>query len=210
MKAKELKLLRKKLTKLNKADFDPLKEVSPEILAVSTRDDVDTKLDLAFVRSAKLPKSRMEECLALFESNMGEMYEKSSWGLDMKEKAEEFNHANACFLLLTNAENSLAGFVHFRFDYDDDEQPTQGVLYVYELQIDAVYRRQGLGKRMMEISEHIAGKSELPRVMLTVFKKNGAAMDFYKKIGYEIDDSSPSNFNEPADYEILSKVVVQQ
>lgn len=209
MKAKELKILRKKLTKLNKVDFDPLTSLTQKDLSIFLRDDAATKLDLQFIRSSEMPKSRMDECLSLFETNMGDLYEKSSWGLNMEEKNEEFTHTNACFLLLTNGEKSLAGFVHFRFDYDDDEQPTAGVVYVYELQIDPSYRRQGLGKRLMEICERISAVSELPKVVLTVFKKNLAAMDFYESIGYTIDGSSPSNYNEPADYEILSKSVVE-
>jgi len=43
------------------------------------------------------------------------------------------------------------------------------------------------------------------KVMLTVFKQNTIAMDFYTKaLNYRIDRSSPSRFQTIADYEILS------
>lgn len=59
----------------------------------------------------------------------------------------------------------------------------------------------------MGIAEKITSEAEMTKVMLTVFKKNKEAIDFYKSIDYSIDESSPSMFDEPADYEILSRLV---
>ena len=100
-------------------------------------------------------------------------------------------------------------FVHFRFEPNDDEKPTEEVLYVYEIQVSDRAQRSGLGKRLMNIMELVALKNGMQKVMLTVFKMNGGAMKFYReKMKYAIDESSPSNFDgEVADYEILSKVV---
>jgi len=43
--------------------------------------------------------------------------------------------------------------------------------------------------------------------MLTVFRANAAAMAFYAKMRYAVDESSPSMDGEDEPYEILSKVV---
>ena len=43
--------------------------------------------------------------------------------------------------------------------------------------------------------------------MLTVFRKNEAALNFYYGMKYLIDDSSPSACGEEAPHEILSKFV---
>ena len=40
--------------------------------------------------------------------------------------------------------------------------------------------------------------------MLTVFKDN-PAIHFYYKLGFEIDETSPSQYGEECNYEILSK-----
>ena len=106
---------------------------------------------------------------------------------------------------IDNAEK-LAGFVHFRFEYDDDESPSCAVLDIFEIQIEADYRRCGLGKHLMGIAERIGREQSMTKVVLTVFKTNQQAMAFYtKRLQYEIDELSPSKFGDHnADYEILS------
>lgn len=206
MKAKDLKNLRKKLAKLNKLEYDPFDGICKELLSITSSSCADNELTVRFAPSSKLSPPEIESVFALFVDNMGEMYTESSWGLDKEDKFKELQHEHARFLLVEDpSAGKLAGFVHFRFDYDDEEAPTESVLYVYEIQIDESYRRQGLGKKLMHISEEIASKAGVGKVMLTVFKKNNGAMEFYKGLNYEIDESSPSKHNEPADYEILSK-----
>jgi ribosomal protein S18 acetylase RimI-like enzyme len=143
---------------------------------------------------------------------MGDQYRDSTWGLDMAKKTEELRHRKARFLLAfasdENNDKELASFAHFRFVYDDEEEPTCTVLYVYEIQVEAAYRRKGVGRKMMKIMESIAKNTEMENVVLTVFKKNESAMNFYTdSLGYSIDSYSPSKYGEPADYEILSKSI---
>ena len=170
--------------------------------------------------SSPLPVDLHDACLDLFKANMSDMYQASSWGLDLDEKSSELRHETARFLIVeaaTDADGAADGttkrdvlaFVHFRFEANDDEKPTEEVLYVYEIQVSDRAQRSGLGKRLMNIMELVALKNGMQKVMLTVFKMNGGAMTFYReKMKYAIDESSPSNFDgEVADYEILSKVV---
>jgi ribosomal protein S18 acetylase RimI-like enzyme len=201
MKSKDLKILRKKLTKANR-DNDPLSNFSKDALTLGVS---NSPLSVDFSISSKLPDARLEECLSLFERNMGDMYRNSSWGLNMEEKANELKHANAKILLLTNPNDKLGGFVHFRFEYDDDEQPTRGVLYLYEIQIEECYHRQGLGRKIMTLIEQIASNAELTAVVLTVFKANQSAISFYEKLKYSVDETDPCNYDGPADYKILSR-----
>lgn len=170
-----------------------------------------------------LPTDLHDSCLRLFERNMADMYLDSSWGLDLDEKAAELRHETARFLIVeeadavagcgddTNSNNkrNVLAFSHFRFEPNDEDRPTQQVLYVYEIQVSSQAQRSGLGKRLMNIMELIALKLDMKKIMLTVFKNNGAAMSFYlDRMKYEIDESSPSNFDgEVADYEILSKTI---
>ena len=206
MKAKDLKILRKTLGKLNKLDHDPVANLPKDLFSIASKQNSDDKaFKVRYAPSCRLSPVEFQSIFALFIENMGKMYEQSSWGLETETKAEELKHAHARFLLVEDSAGTLAGFVHFRFDYDDCESPTQGVLYVYEIQIDERFQRQGLGKKLMLISEQIAKKAEVSKVMLTVFKKNQDAMHFYREMDYKIDESSPSKHNEQADYEILSK-----
>jgi ribosomal protein S18 acetylase RimI-like enzyme len=160
--------------------------------------------------SSPLPDNLHRDCMELFERNMGDMYRSSIWGLNLEEKDEEFRHKNARFLVVTDAvdEHCVLAFSHFRFEVNDDDEPTEEVIYLYEIQVNEIARRCGLGQRLMSIMELIAMRANMRCVILTVFKKNLSAMDFYlNKMKYTIDESSPSNFEEDTDYEILSKRV---
>jgi len=174
----------------------------------------------------------LDQCLKLFEDNMGDFYRSSQWGLDMDEKRKELTHDDARFVIvLTNdisTTNSVAesgeesakkqivlGFAHFRYEEDDEDDPTVPVSYLYELQIQSTQQKAGIGKRLMNIVELLALKSHMHKVMLTVFKANEKAMGFYlNKMKYEVDENSPSNFegeeNEKCDYEILSKNLLRR
>lgn len=156
-----------------------------------------------------LPDKLRKQCLDLFERNMGDMYQQSDWGLNMAEKEEELSHENARFLIVSNeTSGDLVAFAHFRFDVNDDDDPTEEVLYVYELQVDMCARRCGLGRHIMSILELVARNSQMKKSMLTVFKNNEAAITFYThKMKYIVDEISPSMYGEDADYEILSKRV---
>jgi GNAT superfamily N-acetyltransferase len=182
--------------------------------------------------TSPLQTNLMDQCLKLFEENMGDLYRLSSWGLDMEEKRNEFTHDDARFLIILSEGSTLStsdikthdnkaqspeptvlGFAHYRYEHDDEEDPTAPVSYLYELQIQSTQQKAGLGKRLMNIIELLALKSHMHKVMLTVFKVNTKAMGFYlNKMKYEVDECSPSNFegeeNENCDYEILSKSLV--
>lgn len=190
-----------------------------------------TRLSLEYVSSADMSDSLLESCMKLFEENMGELYKRSSWGLDLPAKADELRHRKARFLLAfadgekdedatttNNKENGeervrqggeLASFVHFRFCYDDEDEPEYAVLYVYEIHVDAKFQRKGVGARLMSVLESIAKAAGLEKVVLTVFKNNVAATEFYtNSLDYQVDESSPSRHGDKsADYEILSKAI---
>jgi hypothetical protein len=66
----------------------------------------------------------------------------------------------------------------------------------------------------INVSSSSSSSSEQPalviqKVMLTVFRNNKLAIQFYRhKLCYQIDSSSPSQYNQITDYEILSKVII--
>lgn len=123
---------------------------------------------------------------------------------------------------------NLVGFIHYRHEFDnqynDEEQekghnntpslpPTLCQTYLYELQIKPTLQKCGLGHRLMTVLELSSRQSKMSKVVLTVFKTNQRAMNFYleKLKGYGVDEMSPSNFvnGDECDYEILSKVLAK-
>ncbi|XP_002739028.1 N-alpha-acetyltransferase 40-like [Saccoglossus kowalevskii] len=153
-----------------------------------------------------LEKDTTEWAFGLTKSNMQEFYEASSWGWRDRVKKEELSDDRAWYLVARDSDGLAVAFVHFRFDIDYDDE----VLYCYEIQIEKAVRRKGLGKFLMQILGLIALKAEMKKVMLTVFKSNNTANQFFKKVlKYEIDETDQSSLYplDDYDYEILSKPI---
>jgi len=142
--------------------------------------------------------STFETCLlqvALFFCR----YKRSQGGWKERKKIKEMTSKTSRFLVAFNDSKPVA-FTHFQFDMDYGRE----VLYCYEIQLETSVRRLGLGKHIMETLEAIAGASKLPLVVLTVFKHNPDAIEFFRNLGYVIDETSPEE-DEEKDYIIMSK-----
>mmetsp|Transcript_5100 Transcript_5100/g.6663 ORF Transcript_5100/g.6663 Transcript_5100/m.6663 type:complete len:240 (+) Transcript_5100:292-1011(+) len=236
MKAKEMKVLRKKVEKADRV-ANPLESlVDSEHCNYTLRAGAgqagkyrlessslspasgDQNLVLRWCNSWRAiePGHLFSDMMDLFEENMGELYKASSWGLDLEAKKEEFEHRKARFLIVTTSsagasdtsEEKLVGFCHYRFNYDDDEYPSCVALYLYEIQVSSTFQSKSIGQFLMQVLNQIAQQASMSKVMLTVFKANQRAMGFYtQKLQYKIDATSPSQTKHYADYEILSKVL---
>ena len=95
--------------------------------------------------------------------------------------------------------------MNYRFVIEEDVD----VLYVYELQVDAALRGRGIGGLLLRMSEHLASRTRVRKVMLTVLKRNAAACKFYAKWDYVPSKIDPT-FMFPRDekrydYRILEK-----
>ncbi|KAK1940664.1 N-alpha-acetyltransferase 40 [Phytophthora citrophthora] len=163
-------------------------------------------------QSKTLTETTREEIVTLFENNMKCLYEASEWGYDAAAKRTELFEVEARYLLVHGksgeaSPDSLVGFAHFRFVEDEGAL----VLYLYEVQLAPSAQRQGLGKFLMQLLLLVARKHGMELMVLTVFKSNTGAMKFYReRLGFEIDETSPSACGDNSqDYEILSKSVVQ-
>jgi len=154
-----------------------------------------------------------EEKTAVFnhvKDNMQKLYEQSDWSWKPKEKWDEMTHHNARYLLVREKDKEeIVAMVHFRFDIGDDDVE---VLYCYEIQLSPQMQGKGLGRFLMQICALIGAKNGMKKVVLTVFKANLDAINFFKKLGYEVDGTCPtlSDGNLEEDYFIYSKSLVKK
>ncbi|XP_077901895.1 N-alpha-acetyltransferase 40 isoform X3 [Ictidomys tridecemlineatus] len=136
---------------------------------------------------------------------MQTMYEQSEWGWKDREKREEMTDDRAWYLIAWENSSVPVAFSHFRFDVECGDE----VLYCYEVQLESKVRRKGLGKFLIQILQLMANSTQMKKVMLTVFKHNHGAYQFFREaLQFEIDDSSPSMSGccgEDCSYEILSR-----
>jgi len=161
-------------------------------------------LNIETTRVTDLDDFSKEWLMDLLRANMKDMYEKSEWGWNERNKSEEMFDDAAWYLVAREGENKTpVAFAHFRYDMDYDDE----VLYVYEIQLEECARRKGLGKFMMTVLELLSHKADMRKIMLTCFKHNPLAHKFFKgNLKYERDETNlEDDVYEQADYEILSK-----
>ncbi|TDL28728.1 acyl-CoA N-acyltransferase [Rickenella mellea] len=172
------------------------------------------------VTSSELSQHIRDEIWRIFESNMQVLYHKSSFGWDPPSKRSELFHKLSRFLLIwsipsgesTSQQLTLQGYSMFRFERED----RQNMIYCYELQIASQARRMGLGAALVHNLECIGRALVMEKLMLTIFRANTDAKQFYILNRFAIDDTSPDSSQGKeggeegqsiCDYEMLSKLL---
>lgn len=157
--------------------------------------------NISCVQYSECPQDLFSWMMNLLERNMAELYAACDWGWDLEEKRKEMSNKASRFIVAYSEQDKPVAFTHFRFDMDH----SVSVVYCYELQVDPVAQKQGLAKHIMRILESLCQQHNMSKVVLTVFKNNKNACNFFASQGYEPDASSPQNFGVEAFYSILSK-----
>ncbi|XP_051632598.1 N-alpha-acetyltransferase 40 isoform X2 [Manacus candei] len=128
-------------------------------------------------RVSGLEPSTLDWAFELTKANMQTLYEQSEWGWKEREKREELRDERAWYLLARDPDTAPVAFSHFRFDVEAGDE----VLYCYEVQLESRVRRRGLGKFLLQILQLVANSTQMKKVMLTVFKHNLGAFQFFRE-----------------------------
>ncbi|KAJ5156688.1 hypothetical protein N7492_009491 [Penicillium capsulatum] len=191
--------------------------------------------------AASISSADLEACLDLIELTSSEAYSNSGIGWSRPKKRKEMELPDMKYLILRDAEPSAAsresagndadspdgalsapgknknpdaaengrvvGFLSFMVTYEDGKE----VVYCYEIHLAPEARGRGLGGLLMSRMEEIGRVIGLEKAMLTVFRSNEKARQFYTRGGYEVDEYSPqprrlrNGTIKEFDYLILSK-----
>ncbi|EAY18495.1 acetyltransferase, GNAT family protein [Trichomonas vaginalis G3] len=165
-------------------------------------------LDITVKSHKHAPEELKTWIFELTKSCMQNYYENGN-GWDDKIKNTELFEDRARYLIAYDGEKPI-GFVHFRFEYDQNEY----ILYFYEIHIEEAYRNKGLGKFLVQACEFIALKNKVELVMCTLFKENGGSVKFFAGLNYRPHPSSPEMI-DPADgveayYQVLWKPLIKK
>ena len=132
--------------------------------------------------------------------NDPDSYYEAEYGWRECEKMNELREDMAWFLLVRTEEGSPVAFSHFRYNMHFDDE----VLYCYDLQVERAYRRKGLGRFMMKVLEMLMIKSDMLKLMCTIFKNDKPEIEFFKTaLKFEMDETNMLDKN--FQYEILSR-----
>lgn len=216
-KGKEKKLKRKEeMAKVSAAQAvvdvaNEVKDPLAPLTAFKSFNRNGLNLHLECQRVTELNKEDIEWAFDLTKHNMQLLYENSTWGWSDKKKRDEMTEDKAWYLLAKNESGKAVAFSHFRFDLEEGEE----VLYCYEIQVESDARGKGLGKFLMQILEMMAHRAQMKKVMLTVFKENERANNFFSNImKFQTDETSPAIWDpmnpEEYCYDILSKTLTRK
>jgi ribosomal protein S18 acetylase RimI-like enzyme len=176
--------------------------------------DADSTMQLNFVRDMTI--GELEQCLQLVASTSRPDYEASSWGWHPTRKRKEMREDEMRYVILRESSTDdtstapMQGFMSFMLTHDST--PAMPVLYVYEVHLVEDARGKGLGKKLMNVARNIATQVGVDKVMLTCFLSNTAALNFYRRLGFEKDVCSPEDRRTrkktiKVDYMIMSEHV---
>ncbi|KAL4260727.1 N-alpha-acetyltransferase 40 [Pleurotus pulmonarius] len=182
----------------NKATSKALTKLIP-----SEIDTKGTRYTLEAKYASDLQKDERDACWEFFMTNMKSLYEASpSMGWYPDEKKNELFHRLSRFILAYDGDSALVAYTMFRFEFEEEKN----LIYCYELQVSPNFKRQGLGRVLMEQVKVIGKKYDMDKIVLTVFKDNSEAVQFYEHSGFATDPSCPSHDggDESLEYRILS------
>ena len=161
------------------------------------------------------------QCFGLVRRTSSADYKASADGWHPVQKRKEMRLRDMRYILLGRSSSSssrteggmcvpVEGFLSFMLTWEDGVE----VVYCYEIHLSEHVRGRGVGKRLMGFLEEVGRKAEVKKVVLTVFKRNKAAVEFYERLGYEEDEYSPrpkklrNGVVKELDYLIMSKSLI--
>ncbi|KAK5659264.1 hypothetical protein OQA88_1356 [Cercophora sp. LCS_1] len=171
----------------------------------------DKAYDISLVGSPNITESELQACLSLIEETSRKDYENSSGKWHPEKKLKEMKAPELRYILVRDRETqAIHGFTSLMPTYEEG----QPVVYCYEIHLKPGLQGTGLGSLLMNFHTTVAmNLPPVTKVMLTCFLSNQRGLDFYKKIGFEIDEISPVprklRFGKvfTPDFSILSKRV---
>ena len=73
---------------------------------------------------------------------------------------------DSIFLLVSDGDGKVIAFLMFQFTWDDEDEPEYPVVYVYELQVNADYRRHKIGKTLMRVCRDIGQHWRMEKLVI--------------------------------------------
>lgn len=122
------------------------------------------------VKIRRMLVSDIEQVAAIEADNFSE-----PWSAQGFETA--LDREDTIFLVAADERDSIMGYLGFYYSYADGE--------ITNVAVDKEYRRQGIGRRLLEEVDIICQDKGIESLTLEVRFNNKAAIELYKGMGYE-------------------------
>lgn len=97
---------------------------------------------------------------------------------------DEINNKESEFYFIY-LDNSIAGYLKLNVGSAQTEAISENGLEIERIYIDSDFKRKGLGKELYELAIKRASEQSKDSIWLGVWERNLAAIEFYKKMGFE-------------------------
>ncbi|KAI5202487.1 hypothetical protein AUEXF2481DRAFT_2955 [Aureobasidium subglaciale EXF-2481] len=198
--------------------------VSAFDIKLTTSADLSDQADGETTKSTEPSNNVLHTLFELIKHTSYKHYDASNQGWDAENKLEEMKDEDMRYLIVrlahdavpesdtrwskdSSMDHSVVGFLSFMITQEEKEN----VVYIYEIHMSEHFRGCGLGRHLFNVVEHVGRTTAMDKSMLTVFKSNTRARNWYASRGYEVDEISPKprklrgGRSIESDYEILSK-----
>lgn len=165
--------------------------------------DLGRPVTLEFRKREDVERSDVEAMYEIVYETSHIAYANSTLSWNKKSKMKELDDPNMVFAIIRAPANSsdtfseanesnILAFSSFKLDFDDRPFEHKTVVYIFEVHVSKALRGNGLGSFLISAAEHMAENVGVDKTMLTVFNSNPDAIRLYEKLGYGIDQASPS------------------
>ncbi|MDC6271131.1 GNAT family N-acetyltransferase [Acetobacter pasteurianus] len=158
-------------------------------------------LNTHILPAADLAQEQIEELISIIDDNLGDLYIKNNgtnWKID--KDRDEMKEPGLVVVWFTEKDKTrVAGYISFKLCFDADER---FVVYLYEIHFRKDFQGKSLGRLVMDQFHFFAkglqrsDHSLYQRVKgtsLTVFSDNERALNWYKRLGYQLAENSPED-----------------
>jgi ribosomal protein S18 acetylase RimI-like enzyme len=106
------------------------------------------------------------------------------------------NHFLYNVLTIPGAEGDVESHLGYLWIHVDSQRKR---CFIYDIFLRAGFRRQGWGRRVLELLETNMKQQGIIRINLNVFANNSIAREFYSKMGYAVTDMHMSRWLTESD-----------
>jgi len=141
----------------------------------------------------KIRKVRKDDIDRIFDIERS-WHHLSHWSIDSYYRLlndDSFTSSFVAEIEGPNAAPAIVGFVIFHIAADVSE--------IYNIAVESVYARSGIGKQLMTAAIHESAKRKARKVILEVRKSNNPAINFYLGFDFTIISERKNYYSNPVE-----------